>query len=89
MKWLLLGGFAFSLAVSACGPTVSEECLNRMSDCVRRCAPNQQPSDQTPMPVGWFDQRQACERQCMELCGGEAPAPETPLPNPEEFLDTK
>lgn len=67
------------LATSSCRPTVGAECLNRMSECVRLCAPEEPSADKTPMPTVWVDQRRECERRCMDLCAPEAP-PADPVP---------
>ncbi len=74
----ILGFLGVAVFTGGCRATVGQECLNRMSECVRLCAPEQPGSDRTPMPTVWVDQRRECERRRQDLC---APEP-TPQPSP-------
>jgi len=55
-------------AVGGCSPAVSSECMELMSDCIRRCVPGTPGGDSSPMPQVLVDQRSSCERTCQELC---------------------
>jgi len=63
----LLGWMALILLCGCGSATVTDDCRQRINDCMRQCTATQLDTV-TQTPLGTIDTRSDCERRCHQAC---------------------